>query len=125
MSSGQPLVRATRGRRDNVTEEEIEALREEQHAAREHNVDWRDRGPNDAPFWRGQAYRQGHYGGSKGYRNRGGKWRDYYAKLNAEGRLQPGKGGAKVVPPNKATAEVAAIVKENRARKGQGKGSTS
>ena len=112
----------THGKSSNLTGEELAQLREERQAAAELGVDWRDRGPTDAPFWRGQSYRQGHCGGSKGYRNRGGKWREYYAELNRKGCLMPSKGGAKRVGEGEATAAVKEISEKNAHRKGLHKG---
>ena len=112
----------TYGKSSDLTQEEVYALREEQRAAEELGVDWRDRGPVDAPYWRGQAYRHGHYGGSKGYRNRGGKWREYYAELNRQGRLMPSEQGAKRVAEGTATDLIQFIRDTNEKAKGIGKG---
>ena len=52
--------------------------------------------PNRAtvPFWRGQPFRNGNYGGKKRFAKRGGKNQEYYSKLNKLGYLQPTAKGA-------------------------------
>ena len=88
-----------RGRSWKLTTEQRKELRIEQVDAHIHDVPWQERGPRgaDAPlFWRGQPKRSGAYGGKPRYAKRGGKHQGYYARLYKEGRLVPGKDGARV-----------------------------
>ena len=97
-ASGRPGI----GRRHDLPEEEVEALRTEQGLAAACNMTWQERGPavfDDRPgqTWRGQRLRVGSQGGLQRYANSGGKNREYYRMLARTGRLQPGPNGATVL----------------------------
>ena len=61
----------TRGRSTNLTQEEIDDLREESEAAKEAGIHWYNRGPGvtggdgDVECWRGQGWRHGANGGAQ------------------------------------------------------------
>jgi hypothetical protein len=89
----------TRGRRENVSEDELRALAAEAAVAKAYNLPWGNRGP-PAPeagdpdrHWRGQAHRSGTQGGAVRWANRGGRNREYFSNLALQGRLRPTLGG--------------------------------
>ena len=101
---------AVRGNRrhksTDLTEMEQSRLKTEEIAARNAGMTWKDRGPvekNDVtdektpvvPFWRGNPWRSGDYGGKKRFAKRGGHYKEYYSKLNKQGLLIPGRHGAR------------------------------
>ena len=95
----RPVVSASCAstRRYDLSPAELQALRSEQFDAVANDVGWADRGPRGdsmPAFWRGQGFREGHYGGKKRYAKRGGQYREYFSRLAAEGRLVPGRNGA-------------------------------
>ena len=108
-----------RGKSTDLTEAERKRLRHESDASKKANIPWEERGPAQdweamaaakeeakasgapmpsnratVPFWRGQPFRNGHYGGKMRYAKRGGKNQEYYSKLNKAGLLQPTAKGA-------------------------------
>lgn len=96
--------RAVPGIRRPMSEEERLALQAEAAVAKAYGLTWQARGPpppeeGDAPFWKGQAFRAGKEGGRQRWGNRGGKNQAKYAKLAAQGKLQPTKGN-RLQPPS-------------------------
>ena len=62
----------------DLSREELDGLREEARLAKQSNFPGRERGPFVKPgekpgFWPGQACCEGHMGGRRRFRNRGGK----------------------------------------------------
>ena len=52
------------------------------------------------PYWRGQPFRTGAYGGKMRFAKRGGQNKEYYARLNRAGLLKPtAKGAVRVTKP--------------------------
>ena len=103
-----------RGRATDLSGEELRRLRSEQAAAATANLPWEERGPSQdyseyvtgasgsssssagpsVPFWRGNPWREGAYGGKKRFAKRGGQHQEYYARLNRAGMLKPTSSGA-------------------------------
>ena len=103
----------TLGKSTDLTESQMKRLRHESINAKEKNIPWEERGPaqdlskkasyNDAAKsssvpevlkLRGQHFRSGAFGGKSRYAKRGGKYKEYYDKLNKAGLLQPTPKGA-------------------------------
>ena len=116
----------TKGRSTDLTKEELSDLRTEQIDSLCEDVPWSERGPtdDDVGYWRGQPWRQGHMGGKTGYRKRGGKFAEHYAKLARDGRLMPTRHGAVVVGKGEATDAIRAMRERTNEAKGS-KGNTA
>ena len=99
-----------KGRSDDLSPEELSTLRAEAAQASADGIPWAERGPAQqqgsrssnpsVPNWRGQAWRPGAFGGKQRFSNRGGKNKEYFARLNKAGLLKPTpKGAVRVSKP--------------------------
>ena len=94
----QFVVRPSRTRRStDLTEGEVDRLRTEQALAGMAGLPWaiRSQSANHKRAWRGQPVRAGKEGGVRRAAKRGGRFKEFYSKLAAEGKLPPTPGGTK------------------------------
>ena len=94
----QFVVRPSRTTRStDLTEGEVDRLRTEQALAGLAGLPWavRSQIANHKRAWRGQPVRAGKEGGVRRAAKRGGRFKEFYSKLAAEGKLPPTPGGTK------------------------------
>ena len=74
------VVRPLTKGRSRLTEEERRRLEIERIDSRLRGKRWQERGPRDAgvPYWRGQKFRTGEYGGQRRFSTRGGTSKEFF-----------------------------------------------
>ena len=117
-----PVQPKSKGRSKGLSRDELSILRTEQVDAVLAETPWRERGPEDAEFWRGQRWRKGYFGGQKRYAKRGGTRREHFANLAAAGYLMPTEHGAVRVGKGQATETIVGMSTKGGVKGGAKKG---